>query len=71
MGRIIINFKDGTKTSMKCKDYARAENIASKRPNTKDWKFYNDDDVIPRVKKQKKVQKQMSLAEMEAIISRM
>lgn len=71
MGRVIIYFKDGTMTSMKCKSYKRAGEIAAKRPDTKSYTFYADNDIIPRMKKQPKKQQQMSLQEMEAIISRM
>lgn len=68
MGRVIIYFKGGGITSLKCKDAKRAGEIAAKRPNTSSYKFYGDNDVIPRQRKEKKIQPGLSMAEMERMI---
>jgi len=71
MGRVIIHFRGGSMTSLKCKNAKRAGEIAAKRPNTISYKFYDDNDVIPRLKKQKHIQKGLTMAEMERMIRNM
>ena len=48
MGKVIIKFKDGHLESFKCKSKERAAEIAAKRPNTKEWNYYADNERMPR-----------------------
>ncbi len=71
MGRVIIKFKDGHLESFKCKSKEKATKIADNRNNVVEFNFFEDNDYIPRTKKKKVQPKEMSMAEMEAIISRL
>lgn len=68
MGRVIIKFKDGHLESFKCKSKERAAEIAAKRPNTKEWNYYADNERIPRPKKKVVENKPATLEELEMIM---
>lgn len=59
MGRVLITNKRNQVASYKCKSKKRAQEIAEKRPDTKEWKFYEDNEIIPRPKKKVKEQPRM------------
>lgn len=71
MGKVIIKFKDNHLESFKCKSRERAKEIFDKRPNAIEWNYYYDGQSIPKPRKQKVEKKEMSLQEMEFLISRM
>lgn len=71
MGRVIIYFNGGGMTSMKCKSQERAKEITDKRPNVKSWTYYENNEIIPRLRPQQKIEKKLTLAEMEAMISKL
>lgn len=54
MGRLIITCKDGHLESFKCKSKERAEEIANKRPDKKDWNFYERNERILDIRKKTK-----------------
>lgn len=68
MGRVIIKFNDGHLESFKCKSKEKAAQIAGKRPNAREWNYYEDNERIPIQKK--KVQQPMptSFEELEMMM---
>jgi len=67
MGRVIIKFKDGHLESFKCKSEKRAIEIVRKRPNTKEWNYYDDSQRIPQTKKKVKKTRGLTLEELEIL----
>jgi hypothetical protein len=68
MGRVIIKMKDGHLESFKCKSKERAAQIASKRPNSKEWNYYSFNERVP-VQHKKVVNKTpSSFEEIEAMM---
>lgn len=55
MGKVILTFKDKHIESFKCKSSDKAKLIAAKRPNVKDWVFYEENACIPRPMKKRKI----------------
>lgn len=73
MGKVIIVFKDSHRESFKCKSKERAEEIVSKRLKVKSWDYFDDKKQVRNAKLDKKkvvVKKEMTLEEMERIISK-
>jgi hypothetical protein len=70
MGKVIIKFKDNHLESFKCKSKERASEIAGKRPNVIEWNYYNDGERIPKPKKKVVEKMEMTLEQMERLISR-
>ena len=70
MGRVIVKFKDNHLESFKCKSKERAEEIFDKRPNAKEFNFYEDNQKVPRTLKKKKVYESPSIEALERKIKR-
>lgn len=68
MGRVIIKFKDNHLESFKCRSKERAAEIAGKRPNTKEWNYYEDNERIPIQKKKPVQQMPTSFEELEMMM---
>lgn len=68
MGRVIIKFKDNHLERFKCKSKERAQEIFDKRPNAKEWNFYEDNQRVPQPRKPKKVYKDPTLEELERMM---
>lgn len=68
MGRVIIKFKDNHLESFKCKSEKRAEEIADRRNNVKEWNFYDDNARIPQPTKKKVEYKKPTLEELEFLM---
>ena len=68
MGKLIIKFKDGHLESFKCKSEERASQIAGKRPNVKEWNYYESNQRIPIQKKKQIQQMPTSLEELDKIM---
>ena len=71
MGRVIIKFKDNHLESFKCKSRELAAEIASKRNNVKEWNYYNKNERIPTPKKKVIENKEMTIEQMEKLVSRL
>jgi len=72
MGKVIIVFKDAQRESFKCKSKERAEEVVSKRLQVKSWDYFDDKKQVRSAKLDKKkvvIKKEMTLEEMERIIS--
>ncbi len=65
MGRVIIKYKDGHSESSKCKSEARAAQVAGKRNNVKEWKYFDINERISTPKKKKIETRPMTLEEVE------
>ncbi len=51
MGRVILTLKNNQTESLKCKSKDRAKQIAEKRPNVVNWRFYEDNEKVEKPKK--------------------
>jgi len=71
MGKVIIKFSDNHLESFKCKSKERASEIAGKRNKVVEYNYYEKNERIPKPKKKVVEKKEMTIEEMEAIISRM
>ena len=68
MGKVIIKFNDNHLESFKCKSKERAERIVGKRPNAKEWNYYEDNKKIPQPRKKVVQIKDLTKEELEIII---
>ena len=70
MGKVILKFRDNHLESFKCKSEKKASILAGKRPDAKEFTFYEDFQVIPRQKKLKKndIHKEVTQEKLEVIM---
>ncbi len=75
MGRVIIKIRTDTRNqkykfeSYPCKSKERAEKVAKKFRNLIEWNYYEKWERIPPPTKKEKIKSEMTLADMERIIS--
>lgn len=71
MGRVILIFNTGKSERLKCKDQKRAEQIARKRPNVREFHFYkNNERIPPAISKKKPEPIPSSFEELENMMKR-